>query len=672
MKYRIIFIIIFHSFFLFRAQAQTDTLLNRYREYLFRTSPLQTESVKTWIATLNPAGQWPDIDYKDKEPAGWKPSQHLLRIREIALVWANPQSPDYHNGHLLNKITIALDHWLAKRYQSSNWWHNEIGIPRLMRDILILVRGNLDAERMKQALEVMAQLRVHDDYLGGNLVWCADLGLHYGALTGDEKLINHCRELIIREIKITTGEGIQPDYSFHQHGKRLQMYQYGKAYLWESLRVAWQLRETPLAFPAEKVTILTDMVLKGWQWMARGIYTVPGTMDRSASRKGELKSADLRPLLPFIIALQPAKANELKTMEAIQNGKGALNGFRYYPYSDFAAFHRPGFSFFLKTISDRTLVTESINHENLKGKLLNSGDAYLIRNGKEYTDLLPVWDWTALPGVTTFKDAYQVNRLPFVGSVSDKTDGCSAMDYQLKDKTGKQVLSARKFWACYQDAVVCLIADIKAGNIPGNIYTALDQCRWQGDVTVNKVGNVLDTGVHQLEHVTWIQHAGFAYIPLQPASFELRLQEVSGSWTTINASETTEPVAGKMFTPVMLHHPEQNSAAGYVLARCETPRQAKKLAGKPSWKILQNDKNCQAVQFKDGAMMAVFYTPAKLQTGKQQSIQADQPCLVLLKNGKLYASDPSHKGLQANFILNNKTVSMTLPADGTTVAETIK
>src|SRR5690606_18680479 len=171
-------------------------------------------------------------------------------------------------------------------------------------------------------------------YTGGNLVWCADLGLHYGTLTGDEKLVKRCRDLILKEIKITTGEGIQPDYSFHKHGKRLQMYKSGKALAWERMRVAWELRKTPLEFPEDKVAILTDMVLKGWQWMARGVNTVPGTMDRSASRKGELRSPDMRPLLPFIIELYPEKAAELEKMEAVQNGKGSLNGFRYYPYSD--------------------------------------------------------------------------------------------------------------------------------------------------------------------------------------------------------------------------------------------------------------------------------------------------------------------------------------------------
>jgi chondroitin AC lyase len=649
--------------------SQTDTILNRYREYLFRTMSLQTATGGNWEQPLNAQGQWPDINYEDREPAAWKVSRHLERIKDMAMAWAYRPSLHYHEQAIKAKIDAALDHWLQKRYQSSNWWHNEIGVPRLMRDIIVLLRNELSPHRLQHALEILAQLNVRDNATGGNLIWCADLGLHYGVLTNDAKLVAHCRELMVKEIKITSGEGVQPDESFHQHGSRLQMYQYGKAFLWESMRIAWQLRGTPLAFPEEKVNILTNFVLKGWQWMARGIYTVPGTMDRSASRSKELQiAADLRPLIPFMIELQPANTAAFKNMAAIQNEQKSLTGYRYFPYSDFAAYHRPGFSFFLKTISTRTLATESINHENLKGKLLNSGDAYLIKNGREYTDLMPVWDWSALPGVTTFAAAQQIDRRDFVGSVANATAGLSVMDYALKDKTGSQVLTTHKYWACYGDVVVCLLAGTKGTNISGNIYTAFDQCRWQGDVTVNKPGNIFQEGSYTLDHVNWIHHAGFAYIPLSAAAIELHLKNVSGSWTSINASESPELVHEKIFMPVMLHDPVKDNATGYVMALCPTPAAAMQLYNKPKWKVLRNDEQCQAVTFKDGTTMAAFYTAGKLEISKHVLLQTDQPCLLLLKDNKVYASDPSHKGITAQLSVNGKTFSLSLPSDGVSVS----
>ncbi|WP_205509826.1 polysaccharide lyase family 8 super-sandwich domain-containing protein [Longitalea arenae] len=666
MKFKITTVFLIQLFLLFVAEAQTDTILERYKAYLFRTAALQMSSGNGWSAPLNAQGQWPDINYEDREPAAWKVSLHLQRVKEMAQRWAMPTAAQFHNQQLWEKINTALDHWLLKRYQSANWWHNEIGVPRYMRDILVLLRNELAPARLKASLEILAQHNVRNNAVGGNLIWCADLGLHYGALTNDPALMLRCRQLVLKEIQITKGEGIQPDYSFHQHGSRLQMYQYGKAYLWESLRLAWQLQGTSLAFPEEKVTILTNAVLEGWQWMARGIHTVPGTMDRSSSRKGELQAADLRSLMPFIRELEPARDTAFKQMAAAQNGVRSLNGYRYYPYSDFAAYHRPGFSFFLKTISARTLPTESINRENLQGKLLNSGDAYLIKDGREYFDLMPVWNYALLPGVTGFEDAHMINRKEFVGAVASGAEGFSVMEYVLKDSSGAQTLAARKFWGCYQDVVICLLSGMTAKNISGKIYTALDQCRWRGNVTINKPAQVIDEGIHTIKGVNWIHHAGFAYMPLSPATIELHLKKVTGSWTSINASGTTEKVTEKVFMPVMVH--DSTSTSGYVLARCAKPGDAKNLFNKPGWKVLRNDTLCQALRCNDGTMMAAFYSPGKLESGKD-TIETDQPCLVLIKDDIVYASDPTHKGITVHLTAAGRSFKLSLPVDGLTVSK---
>lgn len=670
----LLFILLLIPFFaLHTAWAQTpsnDTLINRYKEYLFRTNDAE-QDIDSFIKRLDPSGKWPDIDYADSSLADWKITIHLRRVRTLSFAWANPRSSHYQDPAIRKVIDIALDHWLQIRYQSKNWWYNEIGVPQLMRDIIVLLRQDLDSLRLQQALAVMGQLRVHEDYVGGNLIWCADLGLHYGALIGDENLLNKCRQLILKEIEIGTGEGIQPDYSFHQHGKRLQMFQYGKAYLWESMRIAWELRDTPLAFPEEKIQILMDMVVEGWQWMARGIHTVPGTMDRSSSRKGELRSADMRLLLPFIKELQPQNT-AITTMEAMQNGQGTLVGYRYYPYSDFAVFHRPGFSFFLKTVSTRTLPTESINSENLKGKLLNSGDTYLIRNGEEYFDLLPAWDWTALPGLTTFKEMDHVSRRPFVGGVSDNIDGFSVMDYVLQDKTEKQEFSARKFWASHGDVVVCLIGDMKSKGISGPLYTSLDQSRLQSDVTVNSVENALTPGTHSLDDVRWIHHSGFAYIPLKPTVFTIHLKKVESNWTSINAAGMAERVEESVFLPQMLHNMIGEDSSGYVIAPASSPKQTARLTSNPSWTVLRNGEACQAVEFKGGILMAAFYSPGELNFGKKQAIQVDQPCLILIKGGVLYASDPTQEGKEVNVTVGGKKFKIRLPLDGTTTQLPLK
>src|SRR5688572_19821838 len=128
MKIRINFLLLLQLCLVFAIQAQPDTILNRYQAYLLRTAALQLTSAGSWSTPLNAQGQWPDINYEDRELAGWKVSRHLLRIKEMAQLWVTPGAAQYHDKQLWEKINTALDHWLLKRYQSANWWHNEIGV----------------------------------------------------------------------------------------------------------------------------------------------------------------------------------------------------------------------------------------------------------------------------------------------------------------------------------------------------------------------------------------------------------------------------------------------------------------------------------------------------------------------------------------------------------------
>ena len=624
-------------------RAQEDSLLARYKRHLYNT--VTPPPVEALVRSYHPDTQWPDIAYADTQRANWQLLQHLDRVRNIALVWSNPLSARYHDPALWQVITGALDHWIKKRYWNSNWWQNEIGVPRNMRDIIVLLRDRLDSTRLRQALEVMGQYRLQKKGAGANLIWSADLGLHYGAITGDEALIKRCADLITGEIEITTGDGIQPDYSFHQHGARLQMYQYGAAFLENNVLLAWELQGTPWAFAPEKIKLLSDFVLQGWQWMARGLNTVPGTMDRSASRVGTLHAADMRKLVPYLCSLYPRRAAAFLAIGERQNGKGqALEGFRYFPYSDFAVYQQKRFSFFLKTISERTLPAESINSENLKGKLMNSGDAYTIKTGNEYFNLAPVWDWNRLPGITAFEGAAKIARHSFTGSVTNNKSGLTVMDYEMEG-AGGQSLTARKFWACHDGLVVCLLADIQLQQEGANAFTALDQCRWQGNVVVDKPGNVLPEGDHTFDSARWVYHNGLAYIFLKPSPIDLRLQKATGSWNTINTSQPEKPVTEKVFLPILQHKASPGGEnTGYVLASCAGPAQAQILAQRPSWKVLRNDKNCQAVRFADGTVMCAFYTKDSLVISKTKTITVDKPCLLLLSGDWVYASNPAQKG----------------------------
>lgn len=660
-----------------KVSAQIDTVLQRYRQSVFEEE--MPSDIRKIMHSLKDHEQsdygawavWPDIDYRNESRASWELMLHLKRVKDMAVAWRNPHSDWYDNDTLWNDLSKALDFWLFHRFYNPNWWQNEIGVPRYMQTILILLGPFLTSYEYTRCLEEMDQFRINGT--GSNLIQSAKLGFYYGALTNDTLLMRNCMDTIFQEIKINTGEGIQPDYSFHMHLNRLQIYSYGRAYIKPVLKLALQCKGTRWAFPSEKVKLLIDFILKGWQWMCRGINTVPGTIDRSVSRKNALHAADIRKLLPDLIKLYPPKREKLKAFKHRQNGTGKpLSGFRYFPYSDFAAYQCPNFSFFLKTISTRTLPAESINGENLKGRLLNSGDAYLIHDGSEYLNLMPVWNWNKLPGITGFKGATEIVRKPFVGSVSTGESGLTAMDYRLAGKDTVQGIRAHKIWLYHDNLVVCLIAGLTAFNMSENVFTVLDQCRLNGRVVVNDTSAERTKKDLLLEHTKWIYHHGFAYIPLKPSTIRLRSGLSSGSWRSISASGSDSLVTDSVFMVLLMHGKQPaDLSTGYVLTYLPSSAKVAELADHPSWKILRNDSSCQAVQFDDGTLMAAFFSPGILDNAAVRYIEVSRPCLLVLSQGRLYLSDPTHQGGLFKIRINQQKINIGLPDDGSSVEKDI-
>ena len=645
------------------ANAQVDTVLNRYRQYLINSIVPEGDAGKM-AAALTANHQWPDLNYADTSRAFWHNLNHMKRLRDLALAYANPNSRYYNRDDIKQAIHNASEHWLAHRYKNANWWHNEIGVPQYMRDMIVLFQKELTPAEREGALQVLAQYKLQESGAGANLTWTADLAFHYGALTGDEQLMKKTSQLIIDEVHASIGEGIQPDFSYHQHGARLQEYHYGAAFLKSNIRIAWQLRGTKWSFPQDKIELLMNFILNGWQWMSRGIYTVPGTIDRAVSRRNYLAYADLRDMLPYLAQLYPEKAAAFQAMLLLQNGQGEpLQGFRYYPYSDFSVYQQNKFGFFLKTISSRTLTSESINSENLKGNLLNSGDGYMMKNGREYYNLMPAWNWDALPGTTSFNGAKTIIRKDFVGSVSDSVSGASSMDYGLQSKDGKRI-SVKKSWFCHDGFIVCLIALSDSNQQVENIYTALDQCRWQSDVLTSNVKTPLEAGHYSLKNIRWLYHNGLAYLLIDPMNVDLDIKEVTGTWKSINTSETDSLVKEKIFLPLIMH--EGKRKLGYVLMTAQTVDEVKILAQKPKWKVLHNEKDYQAASFDDGTIMIAFYAATTAQFGKHQ-LTVDHPCLVMVKGKKLYLSNPLQTKIMLKGKFDTSTFTASLPDNGYTV-----
>lgn len=647
------------------AQNAADHIIERYRKYLWITAPQPAERTKMLTAAVKAFEL--NMDDKDRGRA----LVLLHNIRELAIAWSDPS-----NGHDPDSVRTTLEtplqRCLAYLLKDPEWVLSQMDVASDVRDITLLLQHHLTPDQRQQCLGILKRHRLQGKASGVGTILINELGIHYNALVNDTLQLARCRDLIVNEVRISEADGIQADHSFHQKGKRLDMFRAGRTFLLDQIRIAWQLQGTPWAYPDEKTSLLTDVITEGWQWMARSVHTVPGVLGDYATTENALRNADLRPIIPFLKELAPGKLNELLAFERWQNGEDVSISVRYWPYSDLTAYHQGDFSFFIKTISNRTLPSFVSDDANRRGHLFYSGDTYLMHDGMEYFNLMPVWNWQRLPGVTSFDKARIIERPQLAGNVNNGKSSATAMDLMLKDSLQTQHLSARKFWAVHNGVMVCLVGGM-AGRFAGNAVTTLDQCRRRGDVTVNKPGNILKPGVHKLNNVSWIHHAGFVYITFPFLTYKVPmyvgLESRNGNWQSINRQQPDKSVTDNVFHLSIDHGhllEGETTGDGYIVARAETPQAAQAIASKPEWGILRDYADAQVVHFKDGTIMAAFYKPHMLGSSVV-NLEVSGPCLLLIENRKLYVASIDGKGRSVRVKWNNLVFKVTPPANGATV-----
>jgi chondroitin AC lyase len=650
--------------------ADLHRIIERYRYLLLAEEPPSTDAISEYIRRLSPDGSWPDISYADSSETGWELSDHLKRIRSMALAFDTDGHKLEGDPSLHSDIEAALDHWLTSGYRTSNRWWNQIGGPRIVRDIVVLMNGELEGELRNTAVDSIKQYELSGT--GANLMWSAELFLHHGCLAVNEEQVAEAVRRIWAEIRVGEGAGIQSDWSFHQHEERLQAFHYGRAYLDVVSKVSWQLQDTPWSIPEDKRTVISDYILEGVRWMCRGIHTVPGTLDRAVSRKGSLGSADLGSILGLWREIHPERAEELDAFFADQElGRTSLAGYRHFPVSDLTVYHRPEGSIFLKTISSRTLPTENLNGENKKGvPYLNCGDHYVLRDGREYSGLQPVWAWQELPGLTTAKELSSQKRRNFVGGIGNGMSGLTAMDYErVGDDHAIRVCKA---WAFHENMMVCLLSGWDNTETAGDIFTSIEQCRLRGPILMS-VGDStileLEEGLYRRDDVRWILHNGIGYIPIGWPVIRVHLADATGSWDAINARYEYEEVSEPVLR-IGLEHGTDLWPVGYAIVLGADEDLLDAVSGYPDWEILRSDRQCQGIRFGGGAgcktdrkiSMAAFYGPGSIPVNG--GLRVTKPCLAMWTHDRLWLSDPTNQGTELVVIWDDKKYNAVLPMGG--------
>ena len=579
-------------------------------------------------------GHWADIDYNDRSQGLWRPIEHLDRLGEMAVAYKSRESRLFRDQRLLSGIVRGLRYWFDRRPRSDSWWYNTIGQQKSLSRVLVLLDDELPEDLRRAGIGLLLDPK-HPEVrytTGQNLVWYATEQLVRGTLTRSAADLTAASEALQREIRITTEEGIQPDYSFHQHGPQLANGSYGHGFIADNADNAALLQGTRFAFAPEKLALLADYLLEGTRYMIRGRLLDYSTGGRGVTHMNAGEGAlALRAACDQLAAMVPDRAADLIALKHHIEGTGtpySVVGNRHFWRSDFMTHQRPRFYISAKMVSRRTIGSEILNGENLQGFWLPYGLTWIIQRGDEYRDIFPVLDWARLPGVTAphvvqGTGKWYTQPHAFVGGASDGVYGAAAMVFEQLATRGA------KAWFFFDDEVVALGTGITSTR-PEPVNTTLDQTLLKGPVLAD--GRRIRLGASTLGPTSWVLHGGVGYVFPDWTRAAIKIGPQVGSWKAINDRYSDTAVSKDVMTLWIDHGVSPGNAGyAYVVVPGMDEQRIDAYARRLPVRVVANTSSLQAVVHDWlGVAGLVFQSPGTAEIRPGLSIQVDRPCIVVL------------------------------------------
>lgn len=655
------------------ASAQDDFSIIRSRivnELFSKSNDVQLTKAVLAYKNINTDGSWPGINYDAKDASKWPPIMHLERLQQLAIAYASPKSVYYNNSGLYADVNKGLVYWYQKNPRSTNWWHNDIATPQYLGRILLLMNSTktpVPQEVQGAVLSVMQSTQTPFSFTGANKL---DIAIHYiyrALITGNEKLMNMAVLEAFQPIEFTTGEGLQHDYSYLQHKEQLMISAYGFVFLLGEYDVAAWLSGTKYALPNEKLNLLNNFFFNTFLNSLRGGFTDYNTEGRGISRPNGLNRSgiananDEAGLINKIKLVNPGKISELDAIAKRISGKepadyGVKPAHFYYWRGDYTQHVRPAYSFNVRTVSTRTIRTESGNNENLSGTVLPDGSVSIVRRGNEYFNIMPAWEWDKIPGVTardydtavTMKKNWgEYGSTGFVGGVSDSLFGATVYVQDYDD------VNAKKGYFFFDDEIVCLGAGIKS-SAPQIITTTVNQAWNNGLISLNENNKTTQLKkIGNFKNLTSVWHDSVAYFFPSSQNVFVSNEMQSGNWNTINKNHKGD-VKGNIFK-LWIDHGKTPSNASYEYI--VVPGIAEKRAlgyHLKNIQIVANTGELQAVKQNHlNIVQAIFYKAGSFMVDGLQ-VKVDQPCILQLRGNKvLSVADPAQVQKEINVYINS-------------------
>ena len=408
---------------------------------------------------------------------------------------------------------------------------------------------------------------------------------------------------------VTSGDGWYADYSFIYHYNIAYTGSYGQE-LMENISIlvklldgsTWEITDPEVSNLYGWITNgFAPLMYRGaFMDMARGRAIASSSSDES--KVGAKVIANIRSIATF------APTDIATQLLAFADSPQVSAGQYHFPSMDRVAAHRNGFSFGLSMSSTRVGGYEinTTSPTNLKGWYTGAGVTYLYLGNPDTQYMDTYWatvDWYHLPGTTADLSATPddaVTDQNWVGGAQvDKTYGVAGMSAH----PAGTFLYAKKSWFMLDDKIVCLGAGITC-NSSGQVDTTVEN-RKLGNTGATAF-NIADTPYSLSANATWgnpvtvttgtgatwcaLEGVGGYYFPNGASNLQAQFTSDSGSWQTINPTDSDATTYTNYYLKLMFKHGVNPTGAkyAYVILPNRAASSVKAYAANPDVTILSN------------------------------------------------------------------------------------
>ena len=615
------------------------------------------------------------LDEKEDMKSGIQILNSYNAIKNIANGYATRGTKFYKNEEVKNQIIAGMDWLYDNAYHEGlpeigNWWHWELGIPKAVNDILILMNGDIPKEKVDKYLGATKFFQPDARYSGAGATASysstPDKRVSTGANRTDTAMISFLRGVLLEdkvEVKnaleavtevgeyATKGDGFYKDGSFIQHNNVAYNGTYASVLFNGLGGILYLVKDTEFEIKSKKLNNIYEAILNGYGYLFINGGINDSVSGRAISRN---KTSDLsrgRDVINSLAMLSEGASEEyrVRLQELIKTTISSNNSFNILEMSGNRTilgilrdivedkniktrnivgnkmFHsmdraisknKNGGAVALSMHSSRIVNFETMNGENLKGWFTGDGMTYIYGNDSSaYTEFWPTVDMYHLPGVTNSlkvrgdrSGERRVITTPkaWVGGVNNG-EIFVGMDMLSWNKA----LKVKKSYLFTEDGVVAVYGDSLSSN-EGKIHTTIDnRILKNGKLMVNGK-EITESTVIENPKETTIMFVGnyseetIGYRIIDAPKVEIKFEERKGDWKSIGGTDSEEIV--KKYVTIYINHGKnpKDQKFSYLIFPMFKEEDVKNY-NLNSLKLVQSDEKIHAVEDNENRVVRINF-----------------------------------------------------------------